>query len=62
MMTKDAGVKRNVLDLIKKMVRPGQIVTKKLWREAYNIVRHDAIDEIVEWKRKHITIEEPWNG
>lgn len=58
MMTQDPEVKREVLMMVKKMVRPGQPVGRRIWREAYEMVRRNAIQDTILWKRLYITIEE----
>lgn len=61
MMTNDTSVKRNVMLRVKRMVRPGQIVNKTMWRAAYAIERIDAIKRTILWKQTHITIEDTPN-
>lgn len=58
MMTTDPEVKREVLMMVKKMVRPGQPVGRRIWKEAYDMVRQGAIQDTILWKRLNITIEE----
>ena len=57
-MTTNADVKQRVLERVKQIARPGQPITKTLWKTVYNMVRLDAIAETKAWKRKYITIEE----
>lgn len=52
------GVKAEVLALIKRRVRPGDLVTKKDLQIAYKIVRANAIADTLFWKKMFITIEE----
>lgn len=56
-MTTDTRVRQIVLDVVKKLVRPGSPVTRTVWKAAYGIVRDEAIRETVAWKDKYITIE-----
>ncbi len=57
MMTTSEGVKREVLDEIKRRAQPGTPVNKRMWRFAYDTVRSRAIAEMEIWKQKYITIE-----
>lgn len=57
MMTIDEGVKKLVLNEIKRMVKPGTPITKRMWKFAYDSVRAQAIVETARWKQKFITVE-----
>lgn len=56
-MTTEKLIRKEVLDVIKRMVKPGMPVTRTVWKAAYGIVRQRAIDETIIWKQRNITIE-----
>lgn len=56
-MTTDKLVRKEVLDTIKRMVKPGMPVTRTVWKAAYSIVRSIAIRDTQAWKKQYITIE-----
>jgi hypothetical protein len=57
MMTTDESVRKEVIGWIKRMVKPGNQVTKRDWKIAYQVARREAIRETLLWKQKYITIE-----
>lgn len=57
-MSTDTRVRKIVLDVVRKLVRPGSPVTRTVWKAAYAIARDEAIRETIAWKKQYITIEE----
>ena len=57
MMTTNEGVKQEVMNEIKRRVKPGTPITQRMWKFIYQTVRAHAIVETVKWKQKYITIE-----
>lgn len=56
-MTTDKLVRKEVIELVKRMVKPGAPVTRTVWKAAYGMVRSQAIRDTQAWKDKYITIE-----
>lgn len=52
-----ADVKAEVVRMIRRTVKPGSPVGPKEFRQAYNLVRAQAIADTIMWKQVHITIE-----